>query len=104
MTEIKHNLLTYAMSQFENPNAVIENINNQLIEQIGKKQIQHLKVTLHYKNSSHDEKKIALLFFGINDFYIASITEEPDRVTFSINLVHRFNLQKNRPQSVGGFL
>lgn len=88
MTEIKHNLLTYAMSQFDNPNAVIENINHQLIKQIGQKQIQHLKVILPYKNQSHDEKKIALLFFGINDFYIASTTEEPDRVTFSINLVH----------------
>lgn len=88
MTEIKHNLLTYAMSQFDNPNDVIENINTQLIEQIGQKQIQHLKVMLRYKNSSHDEKKIALLFFGINDFYIASTTEEPDRITFSINLVH----------------
>lgn len=76
------------MSQFDNPNAVIENINNQLIEQIGQKQIQHLKVTLHYKNSSHDEKKIALLFFGINDFYIESITEEPDKVMFNISLAH----------------
>lgn len=58
MTEIKHNLLTYATSQFDNPNAVIENINSQLIEQIGQKQIQHLKVILPYKNSSHDEKKL----------------------------------------------
>ena len=76
------------MSQFDNPNAVIENINNQLIEQIGQKQIQHLKVILPYKNSSHDEKKIALLFFEINDFYIASITEEPNQVVFDISLAH----------------
>ena len=88
MTEIKQNILTYAMSQFDNPNAVIENINKQLLKQIAQKQIQHLKVILPCKTQSHDEKKIALLFFEINDFYIASITEEPNQVIFDISLAH----------------